>query len=349
MVSFRLLAVSAVAALETCNAQQPADCVERRTGRAPCYMASNPDGPCSKHYLATDYYQDFNGEGGVFNRPAGNDGCLPWRFYLAGDNCRDNPNFNPAQHCNALNPAKPYSEYPRLALDKPGRLGGADRCATITCYPGDNVHTNEANGRSEMFLRPEAREGMTRWYAWSFRLPEGFRLDNRASCSHPGFGYTHCIIAQMHTTEKEKQVCGSRGKPGIPFNLNLRQEQGELWLAVNFGSLCGDQQRARHGRMRVETGRWYDVVMEIAWSADPEKSRMAIEIFGEGAEAPAFSKTATGVPGFFRNAGNGFLIFHLGAYVGKNFCNPVTVQVDEVSLAKEKCCLKSPRVACECR
>jgi hypothetical protein len=349
MVSFRLLAVSALAVLETCHAQQAADCVERRSGPSTCYMAKHPEGPCSKSFLATDYYQDFNGEGGVFNRPEGEGGCLPWRFHLAGDNCRDNPNFNPVQHCNALNPEKPFSGYPRLSLDAQGRLGGDDRCATITCFPGDRVHTSEANGRSEMFLRPEAREGMMRWYAWSFRLPEGFRLDNRASCNHPSFDYTHCIIAQMHTTEKEKQICGSRGKPGIPFNLNLRQEHDELLLAVNFGSLCGDQRRARHGRLRVEAGKWYDVVLGIAWSADPEKSRMEIELFEEGAAAAVFSKTVTGVPGFFQDEGNGFLIFHLGAYVGKNFCHPVSVQVDEVSLAKEKCCLKSPRVACECR
>jgi len=346
MTGTHVLTLMWLAVAATCNAQHTGDCVERkRAGGRSCYMSARKADACEKSHTDSDYYQGFTTAGGTFNRPAEPGGCLPWRFFLAGDNCRDNEHFNPVQSCNTINPGKPYAAFPRLAVEGGGRLGGDDRCVRITCYPGDNFHTNAANGRSEMVFRPGVKADSSYWYAWSFRLPGDFRLDDRSSCSQPGFRYTHCIISQIHTTEKEKAICDD---PGIPFNMNLRSEKGGLVVAVNFGALCGDQAQAHQGRFPVVRERWYDVVLNITWSADLMRSRMGISVYEEGAGNPVFETTATGVPGFFRDEGNGFLIFHMGAYVGKKLCNPVSVQFDEFSFARQRCCLKSPRVSCPC-
>ncbi len=324
------------------HAQVPG-CEEVSRGRAaPCFMASQPDESCNRDCISEAYYNGFTGK--LFNLPHGRKGCLPWRFLLSGNNCRDNPNFNPAQVCNSVNERRPFAGFPRMEVLGEGRLGSGDSCVQLNCYPGDHYRTKKQNGRAEMLIKPEISEGKESWFAWSFRLPENFVMQRSSNCPNASFRYTHFIIAQIHSTEKGK--CPQAGRP---FEINLRGNRDGQVAVVRFGAYCGEKRSEAHrGRFPVRPGVWYDVVMRIGWSADPDGGSFDFDAWEEGSDTPVFTSRIRNARSLFRNAGNGYGIFHLGAYTGKSFCRRVSVQVDEFSIARSRCCLESPRVGCDC-
>jgi hypothetical protein len=171
-------------------------------------------------------------------------------------------------------------------VKKPRRDGRY--AARFEVRPGDDPI--DANGeRAELATGVSeigGTEGTTTWYGWSTYFPRSL---------HPTLGErTTNIFTQWHQTKLERPTCA----PPVTFHLGTESRTPTLRLRLRGGrelSTCVYESMGNWDFGKVEYNRWYDFVVHVRWSSDPDDG--FIEVWLNGENVVPRMTAATLIPG----------------------------------------------------
>ena len=119
-------------------------------------------------------------------------------------------------------------------------------------------------------------EGREAWYAWSTYLPADLA---------PLPSHTWNVFTQFHQTGRDH--CS----PNVALQINTRARPARIRLAVRGGTLdvatCRPGGHAAWDTVRAVRRRWYDFVLHVRWSADPQRGLVELFVNGRRVVAPA--------------------------------------------------------------